>query len=63
MNQFTQALEEGTYEPDVRADFVGGVRSGADGTPTFYLNGVQYDDWYETPAFLRAVRDAVAAAR
>jgi protein-disulfide isomerase len=60
---FEQALEERTYQPDVRQDFVGGVRSGADGTPTFYLNGVRYDDWYETPAFLQAVRDAVAAAR
>jgi protein-disulfide isomerase len=60
---FQQALEERTYQPDVREDFVGGVQSGADGTPTFYVNGVRYDDWYETPAFLRAVRDAVAAAR
>jgi protein-disulfide isomerase len=60
---FRQALEGRTYQPDVRRDYVGGVRSGADGTPTFYLNGVRYDDWYETPAFLRAVKDAVRAAR
>jgi len=60
---FQQALEARTYQPDVREDFVGGVRSGADGTPTFYVNGVRYDDWYETPAFLRAVKAAVEAAR
>jgi protein-disulfide isomerase len=47
----------------VRADFVGGVKSGADGTPTFYVNGVRYDDWYELPAFRQAVQQAVAAAR
>ena len=34
-----------------------------DGTPTFYLNGVMYDDWYELGALLRAVEDAVQAAR
>jgi len=60
---FQHALEARTYQPDVRRDYVGGARSGADGTPTFYVNGVRYDDWYETPAFLRAVREAVAAAR
>lgn len=60
---FQRALEERTHQADVREDFVGGVRSGADGTPTFYLNGVRYDDWYETPAFLQAVRQAVVATR
>ena len=60
---FNQALEARTYQPNVREDYVGGVESGADGTPTFYLNGVRYDDWYELPAFRQAVMEAVAAAR
>jgi formate-nitrite transporter family protein len=60
---FEQALNEGSYEPNVRRDYAGGALSGADGTPTFYLNGVMYDDWYELRSLLRAVEDAVQAAR
>lgn len=26
----------------MRADFMGGLRSGVNGTPTFFINGVRY---------------------
>lgn len=28
----------------VHKDFISGVRSGVNGTPTFFVNGVRYDD-------------------
>lgn len=37
------ALSEGTFEPRVRADFKGGVRSGVNGTPTFFINDQRHD--------------------
>jgi protein-disulfide isomerase len=43
-------LEAHTYRPRVRADFMGGVKSGVNGTPTFFINGVRYDGrWDEDP--------------
>jgi protein-disulfide isomerase len=43
-------LEAHTYKGRVRADFMGGVRSGVNGTPTFFINGVRYDGrWDEEP--------------
>jgi protein-disulfide isomerase len=33
----------GAYEGRVREDFLGGVRSGVNGTPTFFVNGWRYD--------------------
>jgi protein-disulfide isomerase len=27
----------------VREDFEGGIRSGVNGTPTFYVNGIRHD--------------------
>ena len=36
-----------TYEPQVREDFMGGVRSGVNGTPTFFINGVRHDDGWD----------------
>jgi protein-disulfide isomerase len=40
------ALVEGTYAPKVRADFLSGVRSGVNGTPCFFINGVRHDGTY-----------------
>ena len=34
----------------VEADFESGVRSGVNGTPSFFINGEKYDgDWAEAP--------------
>mgnify|MGYP001828481904 CR=1 FL=1 len=41
--RFERELEEGVYTHRVRQDFLSGVHSGANGTPTFYLNGERYD--------------------
>jgi protein-disulfide isomerase len=41
-----EALVNGTFEPKVRADFLGGVRSGVNGTPTFFINGRRHDGSY-----------------
>jgi len=38
-----EALKAKTYAPVVREQFMGGVRSGVNGTPTFFINGVRFD--------------------
>jgi protein-disulfide isomerase len=42
-SQLQTALAEQTYRARVRADFAGGVRSGVNGTPTFFINGQRHD--------------------
>jgi protein-disulfide isomerase len=37
-----------------------GVRSGVNGTPTFYINGVRHDDAYELETLLAALERAGA---
>jgi protein-disulfide isomerase len=39
----TEALVEQTFQKRVRKDLVGGARSGVNGTPTFFINGVRHD--------------------
>lgn len=52
-------LEDGTYAKRVRDDFRSGVRSGVNGTPTFFINGERYEGpWMDEEAFLHALRDA-----
>ncbi len=43
VERFDQELTEHLYADRVREDFMSGVRSGVNGTPTFYVNGVRYD--------------------
>lgn len=40
-----------------------GVRSGVNGTPTFYINGVRHDDSYEMQTILTALERAAASER
>ena len=48
--------EDGRYESRVCEDFAGGVRSGVNGTPTFFINGVRYDgSWDQLLETLTAV--------
>ncbi len=59
--RFESALESGAFVKKVRDDFRSGVKSGVNGTPTFFVNGVRYDEsWANVDAFIRALR---AAAR
>jgi protein-disulfide isomerase len=38
-----EELREGRYEEPVQASFMGGVRSGVNGTPTLFIDGIRYD--------------------
>ena len=49
------ALINETYAPKVRGDFLGGVRSGVNGTPTFFINGKRHDGSYELDDLVAAV--------
>jgi protein-disulfide isomerase len=41
--RFVAEMENGIHAPRVQEDFLGGVRSGVNGTPTFFINGARYD--------------------
>ena len=41
--RFEREIAQHTYQKRIRDDFMGGVKSGVNGTPTFYVNGVRHD--------------------
>jgi protein-disulfide isomerase len=56
-----QELNAHVYRDRVQRDFVGGVRSGVNGTPTFFVNGYRHDGGYDLVSLITAV-DAAASA-
>jgi protein-disulfide isomerase len=59
MVQFGKDLENPTYAKRVRDDFRSGVKSGVNGTPTFFINGSRYEgSWANEKAFIDALQEA-----
>ncbi len=50
------ALDAGTHAARVRDDFMSGVKSGVNGTPTFFINGVRYDGSWDRESLLEALK-------
>jgi protein-disulfide isomerase len=42
----------------VREDFMSGVRSGVNGTPTFFINGVRHDEGWDADTLMAALEEA-----
>jgi protein-disulfide isomerase len=61
--RFADGLRQHQYAARVREDVAGGIRSGVNGTPTFYINGVRHDAPYDLETLLAAVNVTAAAAR
>ena len=58
--RFEDDLSERRHAPRVRDDRFGGERSGVEGTPTFFVNGMRYEGSLELQALLAAVEDAAS---
>ncbi len=58
VEKFKEDLQNDTFEEKVREDFMGGVESGVNGTPTFFINGVRYDNALDDETLLKALEDA-----
>jgi protein-disulfide isomerase len=54
-------LEAAAFEERVQRDFMTGVRSGVNGTPTFFINGVRYDGKWTSPSEFKDALEAAAA--
>jgi len=43
LNKFGNDIKQGVVEKRIKEDRQSGIRSGVNGTPTFYINGIRYD--------------------
>jgi len=57
-----ESLTAGEFEPRVRRDFLSGVRSGVNGTPTFFVNERRHDGPWEFEDLVTALEARRALA-
>jgi protein-disulfide isomerase len=53
------ALRSGTFAERVQGDFSSGVRSGVNGTPTFFINSQRHDGDFELETLLQAIQKMI----
>jgi len=61
LDRFTREMLAGVYAPRVREDFLSGVRSGVNGTPTFFINGRRHEGGNDFQSLLLAITTELAA--
>ena len=54
------ALTRGEFAPRVKRDFLGGVRSGVNGTPSFFINGHRHDAPFDFGDLVAAIEARLA---
>lgn len=57
-SEVKRTLAQHAYSDRIREDFMSGVRSGVNGTPTFFINGLRHDGSYEREELLAAIAAA-----
>ena len=57
--RFVKEMEGHAYFERIRADFTSGVRSGVNGTPSFFINGVRHDGPFDLGSLLAAIEEAI----
>jgi predicted DsbA family dithiol-disulfide isomerase len=61
--RFQQELADHTHAPRVREDFRSGVRSGVNGTPTFFINEFRHDGAWDLETLMEVLEAASMARR
>jgi protein-disulfide isomerase len=56
VGRFAKGLKSRPHAARVRADIDSGLRSGVQGTPTFFVNGVRHDDDWDPDSLIRALK-------
>lgn len=59
LDRFGLELSQSAHRLRIREDFLSGVRSGVNGTPTFFINGKRHDGAWDLPSLTGAVTSAL----
>jgi protein-disulfide isomerase len=63
INRFVRDMREGRHLNRIREDFLSGTRSGVNGTPTFFINGLRHDGSLDLVSLMTAIEEAASGKR
>lgn len=59
VSSFDYEMTEHVHADRIHEDFMSGIRSSVNGTPTFFINGIRYDDSWDEETLLSAINEAL----
>jgi protein-disulfide isomerase len=59
LTKFNNDISNHAYAGRIREDFLSGIHSGVNGTPTFYINEIRYNDSWDLETLLERLRSAI----
>jgi protein-disulfide isomerase len=62
-DKLDESLRSHEYLERIKTDFMGGVRSGVNGTPTFFINDRRYENAPEFDEMAKAIEEQMASAQ
>lgn len=62
INQFDTEVADHVHLPRITEDFMSGVRSGVNGTPTFFINGIRHDGGWDYESLIAALQRAAVSS-
>ena len=62
LNRYSAEVAGHMHLPKISEDFMSGVRSGVNGTPTFFINGVRHDGGWDYNALIMALQRAAVVS-
>jgi protein-disulfide isomerase len=62
VDRFSREAGGHIYLPRINEDFMSGVRSGVNGTPSFFINGVRHDGGWDYASLMTALQNAANEA-
>jgi protein-disulfide isomerase len=63
IERFSQDVQTGAFRERISQDTRSGIRSGVNGTPTFFLNGVRYDDSWDFETFSATIQKFISGIK
>ncbi len=59
LERFDEDMKNHVHVPKIREDFLSGIQSGVNGTPSFYINGTRYDGSWDFDTLMQILTSTI----